>query len=100
MKNEHGFTLVEMMIVMLVIAVLLIIMIPNILTHQNAVEEKGCDAFVRTVEAQVQAYKLEHDKMPTIEELVSGDYLDGSTCPDGKEIAISSAGVVSVTGKE
>ena len=30
MKNEKGFTLVEMMIVMLVISVLLIVTIPNV----------------------------------------------------------------------
>lgn len=30
MKNEKGFTLIEMMIVMLIISVLLIITIPNV----------------------------------------------------------------------
>jgi competence protein ComGC len=99
MNNQKGFTLVEMMIVMLVIAVLLIIMIPNVLTHQNVVEEKGCDAFVRTVEAQVQAYKLEHNAIPSLQKLVDGKYLTESTCPDGKEIVISSDGAVSIASK-
>ncbi|MDA6141488.1 prepilin-type N-terminal cleavage/methylation domain-containing protein, partial [Escherichia coli] len=36
LKNEKGFTLIEMLIVMLVITVLLLIMVPNVLKH-NAV---------------------------------------------------------------
>ncbi|GGE73918.1 competence type IV pilus major pilin ComGC [Priestia taiwanensis] len=95
MKNENGFTLIEMMIVMLIIAVLLIIMIPNVLTQQNAVEKKGCEAYIKTVEAQVQAYRLEHNEIPSMEQLVTGKYVKESTCPDGSTITISSEGVVS-----
>ncbi len=46
MKNEKGFTLIEMMIVLLIISVLLIITIPNIGRHNATVNEKGCEAYV------------------------------------------------------
>ena len=47
MKNEKGFTLIEMMIVMLVISVLLIITIPNVAKHNSNINNKGCDAYVK-----------------------------------------------------
>ncbi len=94
LKNEKGFTLIEMMIVMLIISVLLIITIPNIAKHNANINSKGCEAFKKVVEAQVQSYKLENNKIPTIAELKSGEYLKTSTCPDGKEVVIQEDGTV------
>ena len=48
--NERGFTLIEMMIVMLVISVLLIITVPSIVKNQEAVNKKGCEAYIKMVE--------------------------------------------------
>jgi competence protein ComGC len=47
MKNEKGFTLIEMMIVMMIISILLIITIPNIAKHNSNINTKGCEAFVK-----------------------------------------------------
>ncbi len=47
LKNEKGFTLIEMMIVMLVISVLLIVTIPNVAKHNSNINNKGCQAFVK-----------------------------------------------------
>ncbi|MDQ0975873.1 prepilin-type N-terminal cleavage/methylation domain-containing protein [Neobacillus niacini] len=50
MKNEKGFTLVEMMIVMLVISVLLIVTIPNVAKHNTNINTKGCEAYVNIMD--------------------------------------------------
>lgn len=98
MKNEDGFTLIEMMIVMLIISVLLMITIPNVTKHNSNINNKGCAAFVKMVEAQVQSYDIEKNQVPTIEELISGGYLKTSTCPDGKtQVLIEADGTVSTT---
>ena len=47
LNNNRGFTLIEMMIVLLVISVLLIITIPNVTKHNSKINSKGCDAFVK-----------------------------------------------------
>lgn len=97
MKNEQGFTLIEMMIVMLIISVLLIITIPNIAKHNSNINNKGCEAFVKMVQAQVQAFEMEKKRLPTdIEELVKEGYLreEAKGCPNGKEIVIDSDGTV------
>jgi competence protein ComGC len=97
MKNEKGFTLIEMMIVLLVISVLLIITVPNITKHNSKINSKGCEAFIKMVQAQVQSYEIEHKKYPAgTEDLVSEGYLkEGETsCPNGASITISAEGEV------
>lgn len=99
MKNEQGFTLIEMMIVLLVISVLLIITVPNISRHSTNINTKGCDAYMKMVEAQIQAYKIDKNATPTFTELEAGGYLKSAEgkCPDGTAIQISSEGMVTRT---
>lgn len=95
-KNEKGFTLIEMLIVLLVISVLLIITIPNMSKNSNSVKAKGCEALQKTVEAQVQAYFIETGAFPSsIQALVDEEYITQDTCPDGTKLVISSEGEVS-----
>lgn len=97
LNNNRGFTLIEMMIVLLVISVLLIITIPNVTKHNSKINSKGCDAFVKMVQAQVQAYEIDKKAIPSnIQDLVDEDYLNenNTTCPNGKAITISADGKV------
>ena len=61
-KNQKGFTLIEMMIVLLVISVLLVITVPNVTKNNSSINEKGCEAFINMVQGQVQAYELDDNK--------------------------------------
>ncbi|WP_160721649.1 competence type IV pilus major pilin ComGC [Bacillus sp. USDA818B3_A] len=100
-KNEKGFTLIEMMIVMLIISVLLMITIPNVAKHNSNINNKGCEAYVKMVQAQVQAYEMEKNKIPTLAELQSDGYLNNvKGCPNGQEVAIDSQGNVTAAAKE
>jgi len=101
LKNEKGFTLVEMMIVMLVISVLLIITIPNVAKHNTNINNKGCEAFVKMVQAQVQSYIMENNKVPTMANLISDGYLTEDTgCPNGtKDVKIDLEGNVTAVAK-
>lgn len=96
LKNQKGFTLIEMLIVMLIITVLIAIAIPNVSKQTSAVDEKGCAAFVQMVQGQVESYRMDKKAMPTMELLVSGGYLkdDNKTCPNGDVLTITD-GVVS-----
>ncbi|KAF0818409.1 MULTISPECIES: competence type IV pilus major pilin ComGC [unclassified Cytobacillus] len=97
LNNNRGFTLIEMMIVLLVISVLLIITIPNVTKHNSKINSKGCDAFVKMVQAQVQAYEIDKKALPSnIQDLVAAEYLneDTTTCPNGDAVKISADGKV------
>ncbi|PLT34724.1 competence type IV pilus major pilin ComGC [Bacillus sp. V5-8f] len=95
--NEKGFTLIEMLIVLLVISILLIITVPNITKNQSTIQEKGCEAFLKMVRAQVQAYEIDQNKLPAnIAELQSSGYLQQTSCPNGDGVKIDDKGDVSV----
>ncbi|WP_298829313.1 competence type IV pilus major pilin ComGC [uncultured Planococcus sp.] len=99
LKNQKGFTLIEMLIVMLIITVLIAIAIPNVTKQSSAVDEKGCKAFVQMVQGQVESYRMDLKVVPTLTDLVSEGYLKtGETdCPNGDVVTISVDGVVTST---
>ena len=94
MQNEEGFTLLEMLLVMVVITVLLLLIIPNVVTQRSSVEGKGCKAYVKSIEAQIQVYQLQHNKIPSLKELIDGKYITKDECPNGEAIHISNDGTV------
>lgn len=96
-KNEKGFTLIEMLIVLLIISVLILVTIPNVTKHFATIDDKGCEAYLKMVQGQVEAYKIDNKSLPTLTELKSEGYLqnDGeTTCPNGDSIEIQSDGSV------
>ncbi|WP_083270792.1 competence type IV pilus major pilin ComGC [Bacillus marinisedimentorum] len=87
--REKGFTLVEMMIVLMIISILLMITIPNLTENNGTVREKGCEAMVKVAEAQVQAFEIKNKTKPAnIAELVDGGYLTSAECPDGQVLSL------------
>ncbi|QFT89795.1 ComG operon protein 3 precursor [Bacillus sp. THAF10] len=96
MKDNRGFTLVEMLLVMMVITVLLLVMIPNVTKNSSMIGDKGCDAMVSMVEAQMQTYRLDYGTPPlSIDDLNAPEYLEDKfdeagmlKCPNGKIVII------------
>ncbi|MFK2824354.1 competence type IV pilus major pilin ComGC [Bacillus sp. B190/17] len=98
-NNQLGFTLIEMMIVLLVISVLLFVAIPNVAKQSNNINEKGCTAFKQMVQGQVQAYRIDLKKYPaSIADMIDKGYLrEGEKdCPNGDELKIGADGEVSI----
>ncbi len=95
MKNEKGFTLVEMMIVLMIISTLLLITIPNVTKNNSSVKKKGCEALVQLVGAQVQAYEIEKGTTPPdLQTLVDEKYIKTFTCPSGGDVQLAADGSV------
>ena len=95
--NEKGFTLIEMLIVLLIISVLIMVSVPNITKHFATIDNKGCEAYLKMVQGQVEAYKLDHNSLPTLQELKTGGYLtneEEAQCPNGEIIEIKTDGTV------
>ncbi|WP_210618839.1 competence type IV pilus major pilin ComGC [Mammaliicoccus lentus] len=97
LKKEEGFTLIEMLIVLLIISILLIIIIPNISKQSETVKSTGCQAQVKMVAGQVEAYTLKHDAKPnSINDLVSDGFIKENqlTCKSGQNIVLNNGEVV------
>ena len=57
-----GFTLVEMLVVLLIISVLLLLFVPNLTKQKDAVNDKGKAAVVKVVESQAELYSLDKNE--------------------------------------
>ncbi|MDQ0224887.1 competence type IV pilus major pilin ComGC [Metabacillus niabensis] len=102
MKDQKGFTLIEMLVVLLVITILLLITIPNVTKHNSRIQKKGCEGLVNMVQAQVTAYKIDNNKTPKMDDLLNAGYLKGEqapVCPNGNSIIIGADGEVTASGE-
>ena len=97
MKNEKGFTLVEMLVVLLIISILILVTIPNVSKHFATIDEKGCNAYILMLQGQVEAYKLNNNVYPTsVSDLIDEGYVveEELKCPDNTEIKIVDGKVI------
>ena len=102
MLNNKGFTLIEMLIVLLIISVLILVTIPNVTKHFATIDKKGCDAYVAMVQGQVEAYKIDKMKFPNVSELIEEGYIstEEARCPSGEAIIIKEDGLVIAEGQQ
>ncbi|ALS37441.1 competence type IV pilus major pilin ComGC [Enterococcus rotai] len=70
-----GFTLLEMLVVLLIISVLILLFVPNLAKHKEGVDKKGNEAIVKIVETQIDLYTMEKNQTPTIEQLLNEQYI-------------------------
>lgn len=90
-NKKNGFTVLEMMIVMLVIALLLLITLPNIQQKETIIRDKGCQALLDIVDSQIILYEIDNLTIPTsVQELINEGYLkEGQDrCPNGETVVI------------
>lgn len=96
--NKKGFTLIEMLIVLMIISVLIILIVPTLSHSSKDINDKGCVALVSVVQSQVNLYQLDKGKLPTdLSTLVTEKYIneEQKKCSNGIEL-IYSKGIVSL----
>lgn len=77
MKNEHGFSLVELLIVVAIIAIVAAIAIPSLLTSKQAANEASATQGCRTIgSAEIAFSATNNQQYTTLATLVSGNFLD------------------------
>jgi competence protein ComGC len=89
-KNEQGFTLIEMMIVLMIISILLLIAIPNMTSNNKIANDRGCAATIDLLQAQVGAYYVENKRYPEKLDDLIGNYVDTIVCPNGTQLTLNS----------
>ncbi|HLQ83881.1 MAG TPA: competence type IV pilus major pilin ComGC [Pseudogracilibacillus sp.] len=95
-KNEKGFTLIEMLVVLLIITVLILLIVPNLGGKTGTMHDEGCDALIVTVQGQADMYELDNgSKIGSIDALANADYINDNqkTCKNGSSLTISNGKV-------
>ncbi|MEN6370816.1 MAG: prepilin-type N-terminal cleavage/methylation domain-containing protein [Armatimonadota bacterium] len=96
LKRRNGFTLVEIMIVVMIISMLLTIAIPNFLRSRDVSRARSCQGNLRSIANAKEQWAMDNKKdngdEPTPADLVSA-YIKGEagvmpTCPSDGEYVI------------
>jgi general secretion pathway protein G len=78
-RDEDGFTLIELMVVLVIIGLLATIVIINVLPAADRAAVTKAHADIATLEQALDMYKLDNQRYPTTEEglqvLVAGRYI-------------------------
>ncbi len=87
-SNRKGFTLVELLIVVLILGALAAIAIPRISHSAQTAKENACAANVDLMNSQIELYAADHDgSYPSRLSTITGDpnyFPDGApSCPMG-----------------
>lgn len=88
-KKHDGFTLLEMLIVLLAIAVLIILFVPNLTKQQAGINKQGDEALGKVIQTQTEMYYLDHSERPKdLDELVQGGYISKEQKDKAEKIGI------------
>ncbi|GAB4273436.1 MAG: hypothetical protein Kow0056_00440 [Coriobacteriia bacterium] len=81
-KRDEGFTLVELMVVVLIIGILLAIAIPVFNAAKARAERRACYSNQRNIEGAFQTYRASEEVSPTtMSDLVPNYIKEAPTCP-------------------
>ncbi|NLC33655.1 MAG: prepilin-type N-terminal cleavage/methylation domain-containing protein [Erysipelothrix sp.] len=88
---RKGFTMLEMIVVVLIVALLMLLTIPNIQKVMGIVQKRGCESQLKIVDAAILQYMLEYEQIPdSTQTLISSGLLSDNQakCQNNKVIAI------------
>jgi general secretion pathway protein G len=85
--NERGFTLVELLIVVIILAILAAIVVPQFSASTTDAKESALDANLTAMRSAIELYKVQHNGV------YPGDVAaSGATCPTGGTASTAAAG--------
>lgn len=77
MKNNKGFTLTEIVVVIAIIGVLAVALVPKISNFSDSAKDKGIVVEFESIKKNLDFYKITNKKLPNVSEfntLLEGDY--------------------------
>ena len=75
MKAKQGFTLVEILIVVVILGILAAIVIPQFTEASTDAKRSSLASDLQTVRSQIELYKIQHgDSLPTIDTAAGGTW--------------------------
>jgi len=95
MKAEKGFTLVEILIVVVILGILAAIVIPQFTSASTEARESALVSDIQAMRSQIELYKIQHlnDQLPGANAATT--FVEAMTRPtdtDGLEVAVGTAG--------
>lgn len=97
-KNNKGFTLVELMVVVVIIGILVAIAIPVYNASEERARKGVCEANMRMIESALEQFYMNEGHYPGTDESLESYFKDGvPTCPEGNTAYTITGNSVSCT---
>jgi prepilin-type N-terminal cleavage/methylation domain-containing protein len=100
MFNKRGFTLVELLIVVLILAALAAIAVPRMVASADKAKVNACHTNIDLINTQIELYRAQNGTAPTLATLFAdpNSFPDGEVkCPFGIPYTLGPNGHVDVT---
>lgn len=76
LTNQKGFTIVELLVVIVVIAILVALTLPNLFSLQQRARDDQRKNDIKNIQQQLEAYFNDNNAYPAATADLVGDYLD------------------------
>ena len=73
MRNKKGFTLVEILIVVVILGILAAIVIPQFSDASTQSKKSSCQTSLASLRSQIQLFKIQHNDTPPAEATFAAD---------------------------
>lgn len=93
MKTRSGFTLVEILIVVVILGILAAIVIPQFTQASTEARESSLVSNLQTIRSQIELYKIQHNDDPPTNAASFVAQMTGLTDIDGVAAALPGVGV-------
>lgn len=77
-ERERGFTLIEMMIVVAIIAILVAILVPNFMRARAQAQTAACEANLKEIATALELYQTDHQTYPNVTSLTNVTNLEAN----------------------
>lgn len=85
LREEEGFTLIEMLIVIMIVSVLMLLVVTNVGGVEKTVTKTTDEGIIQTVESQMIIYEMKNNKEGSLTELESDGYISAKQLKAYKE---------------
>ena len=80
-ETEKGFTLIELMVVMTILALLAVLVVPKLVGRSDDARSTATKVQIRNIESALQLYKLDNGFYPTTEQGLAALVVQPATSP-------------------
>ncbi len=93
LRRQEGFTLIELMVVVLIIGILVAIAVPVYFSAQRGAKNRTCQANLRTMDGSIQTYAAQNQTDPANLDALVPTYLTAvPSCPNTGTYSLVPAG--------